>query len=63
MRTATRIERLAMKREWDNKVLITFAPEATLLNTANKCFKSQQQELKGILIPDCTVKCGENAKK
>lgn len=26
MKTATRIERQAMKGEWDNKILITFAP-------------------------------------
>ncbi len=33
-----------------------------MLNTENKCCKSQQQELKGILIPHCTVKRGENEK-
>ena len=63
MKTATRIERPARKGEWDNKILITFAPEAALLNTASKCFKPQQQELKDVLIPHCTVKRGENAKK
>lgn len=40
MKTATRIERPAMKGKWDNKILIILRPEATLLNTANKCFKS-----------------------
>ena len=42
----------------DNKILITFAPEAALLNTASKCFKPQQQELKDMLTPFCAVKHG-----
>ena len=45
------------------KCLLLLRPEATLLNTASKCFRLQQQELKDVLIPHCTVKRGENAKK
>ena len=45
------------------KCLLLLHREAILLNTASKCFKPQQQELKDVLIPHCTVKRGENTKK